>query len=218
MTGIRVVVIDDHPIFRAGVAHTLRAQPDIEVIGEGCSASDALRLVQEGRPDIMILDVNMPGSGLSVMEASAALCPNIKAVMLSGIVETEQVRAAMQKGAWGYLLKGVSGSELLQALRAVQSGERYVTPALTAHLFAAPLLASARVLADPLAGLTAREERVLALIAEGLSNKEIGGRLELSEKTVKHYLTIILDKLHVRTRVQAALIAYGRVRPTATLS
>jgi two-component system nitrate/nitrite response regulator NarL len=210
MTAIRVVVVDDHPIFRAGVTHTLCAQPDIDVVGEGCSTTDAVRLAQQSRPDIMMLDMHMPGGGIRAIEALVALCPDVKALMLSGIVDAEQIRSAMQKGAWGYLMKGASGTELIQTVRAVHGGERYVTPALAAQLFAARPAAPANVAADALARLTAREERILALIVEGLSNKEIGGRLELSEKTVKHYLTIILDKLHVRTRVQAALLAYGK--------
>jgi DNA-binding NarL/FixJ family response regulator len=158
----------------------------------------------------MVLDMNMPGGGISAIEQLGVRCPNVKPLMLSGIVDAEQIRSAMQKGAWGYLMKGVSGTELIQTVRLVHRGERYVTPALGARLFAAVPAAPASPLIDAFAALTVRELQVLALIAEGLSNKEIGGRLELSEKTIKHYLTIVLDKLNVRTRVQAALLAYGR--------
>src|SRR3954469_11943238 len=106
MTEIRVAVIDDHPIFRAGVTCTLCAQPDINVIAEGCSSSDAVRLAQQSRPDIMILDLHIPGGGINAIEALVGLCPDVKPLMLSGSVVAEQIRTAMQKGAWGYLYEG----------------------------------------------------------------------------------------------------------------
>jgi len=218
MTEIRVAIVDDHPLFRAGVSHALSAEPGLKVVGEGYSVSEALQLAEQSSPDVMMLDMNMPGGGIGAIEQLGRRCPNVKPLMLSGIVDAEQIRSAMQKGAWGYIMKGVSGTELIQAVRVVHAGEKYVTPALAAKLFAAVPAAPAAIAADALAGLTAREEGILALIAEGLSNKEIGGRLELSEKTVKHYLTIILDKLHVRTRVQAAILAHGRANPSAAFS
>jgi DNA-binding NarL/FixJ family response regulator len=208
---IRIVVVDDHPLFRAGISHTLSADADLDVVGEGCSAEDALRLARDERPDVMVLDLSMPGGGLRAIELLADPFPNLRLLVLSGVADVEQVRAAMQKGAWGYLLKGVSGAELTQTLHAIHRGERYVTPALAAQLFAAPAPpAPAIVTEDIFAGLTSREEQVLALVADGLSNKEIGGRLALSEKTVKHYITIVLDKLNVPTRVQAALLAHAQ--------
>src|SRR4051794_33000087 len=194
MGEIRVVVIDDHPLFRAGVTHTLRADPGITVVGEGGSATDAAEQAEQHRPDIMVLDMNMPGGGIAAIREVLARCPQVKPLMLTGIVDNLQVSSAMQGGAWGYVMKGVSGTELIQSLRTIHGGERYIAPALAASLFAASA-APVKPAHDRFAALTAREEQVLALIVEGLSNKEIGGRLELSEKTVKHYLTIVLDKL-----------------------
>jgi two-component system nitrate/nitrite response regulator NarL len=210
MADIRVVVIDDHPIFRAGVTHTLTAAPDVTVIGEGCSVSDALQLAGQNCPDVMVLDLNMPGGGIGAIGQLGERFPSVKPLILSGAADAEQVRAAMQEGAWGYVMKGVSATELVHSIRAIHRGERYVTPALAAKLFAALPAEPANLVTNSFPSLTAREEQILALIAEGLSNKEIGGRLELSEKTVKHYLTIVMDKLNVRTRVQAALLAHGR--------
>jgi DNA-binding NarL/FixJ family response regulator len=212
MIEIRLVVIDDHPLFRAGVTHTFLTEPDLKVVGQGCSASEALDLAERSCPDIILLGMNIPGGGVSAVQQLKSCNPDVKPLILSGIADADQVRSAMQKGAWGYVLKGVSGTELIRAVRVVHGGERYVTPALAARLFAAPA-APARLASDAFASLTTREEQVLALIVQGLSNKEIGGQLELSEKTVKHYLTLILDKLQVRTRVQAALLAYGRSNP-----
>jgi DNA-binding NarL/FixJ family response regulator len=215
MAKICVAVIDDHPLFRAGVIHTLRAEQDIQVVGEGCSAGDAVQLAEQNSPDIMMLDMNMPGGGIAAVQGVLSRVPHVKPVMLSAAINNDQVSAVMQGGAWGYVMKGVSGTELIQSLRVIHGGERYVAPAVAARLFAAVPASSAKAAPDRLACLTKREEQILALIVEGLSNKEIGGRLELSEKTIKHYLTIVLDKLNVRTRVQAALLAYGRLNPAA---
>jgi DNA-binding NarL/FixJ family response regulator len=205
MSEIRVVVVADQPIFRAGVTWTLNAEPDLKVVGEGSSAADALRLVNDANPDVIVLDMNMAEDGIQAVEGVLAQCVDVKPLVLTGIVDNDRVCSAMQKGAWGYVLKGVSGPDLVQVVRIIHRGERYVSPALTAQLFATAPVAKAKH--KPFAALTGREEKVLALIAEGLSNKEIGGRLTISEKTVKHYMTIILDKLNVRSRVQAALLA-----------
>jgi two-component system nitrate/nitrite response regulator NarL len=208
---ITVGIIDDHPIFRSGVRETLSAEPDIAVVGEGCSAADALRLAQDERPDVIMLDMSMPGGGLSALQQMTARYPDVKPLVLGGSVDTEQIRSALQNGAWGSLMRGVSGTELIRAVHAVHGGEKYVTSALAAMLFRAVPVTPAKVVPDVFATLTVREEQVLALIADGLSNKEIGRRLELREKTFKHYLTIVMDKLGVRTRVQAALLAHARL-------
>jgi DNA-binding NarL/FixJ family response regulator len=210
MSHIRVAVVDDHPLFLAGVVHALDAEPDITVVGEGSTAEDALHLAKECHPDIIVLDVNMPGGGMKALEGVLALCPDTKPMMLSGAIEQDQVRSAMQKGAWGFVLKGVSATELARSIRLVHAGERYITPVLAARLFALPPAAPVAVQSDPLAGLTSRERRVLTQIALGLSNKEIGLNLSISEKTVKHYVTTLLDKLGVSSRVQTALVARRR--------
>jgi two-component system nitrate/nitrite response regulator NarL len=203
---IRVAVIDDHPLFRAGVVQTLETESDIQVVGEGSSTLHALQLAEDAKPDVMILDVSMPGGGIDAVEQLGVRSPTVKALMLSGVATAEQIRAAMQKGACGYVLKGVSGPELVEALRVIHAGGRYVAPALAARLFAVAPARDAIVSPAASAGLTIREKQILKLISLGLSNKEIGGQLRISEKTVKHYVTIILDKLGVSTRVQAALL------------
>ena len=210
MSEIRVVVIDSDPLFRAGVAYTLNGETDLAVVGEGTSASDAFRLAADLKPDVIVLDIGMLGGGAEAVETLVAHCSGVKLLMLTSIVDDQQVCSAMQGGAWGYVLKGVGGPELVQSVRVIHRGERYVTPALAARLFAKPRQPAPRAEQTPFSSLTGREDQILTLLAEGLSNKEIGGRLEISEKTVKHYLTIILDKLNVRNRVQAALLAYNR--------
>jgi len=209
MDKIRLVIIDDHPIFREGVASILGSEADIELVGQGVSADDALRLTREFLPDVILLDVNMPGSGLKAAEAIANSFPVVKIVMLTGSADEDDVLAALKAGAHAYVLKGVAARELNGILHTVYSGEWYVTPSLAANLLSemkSPTRVK-QIQADVFDGLTERERQILELIADGTSNKEIGQKLFLTEKTIKHYVTNILQKLHVSNRVQAALLA-----------
>jgi DNA-binding NarL/FixJ family response regulator len=206
---LQIAIVDDHPLFREGVAHTLGAQPDIEVVGEGESAADAVRIAAERMPDVMLLDVSMPGGGLRAVQEISARFPVIKVVMLTVSEAEDDVTAALRAGARGYVLKGVAARELVRIMRAVADGEVYVTPSLASSLLFE--LTSGRGdarAADPLAVLTDRERQILERVAAGDSNKEIGAQLHLSEKTVKHHMTNILQKLQVRNRVEAALLAW----------
>jgi two-component system nitrate/nitrite response regulator NarL len=203
---IRIAVIDDHPMLRAGVTQTLKAEPDFEVVGEGGSASDAIRIARDELPDIMLLDVSLPGGGIEAAQAIASACPVVKVVMLTVLQNEESVSAALQAGARGYILKGISGPDFVRTVRDIDRGEDYVSPGLAARLLAAAKAKNPHM-PNPLSALTAREEQILSLVAEGLSNKEVGAQLKLSEKTVKYYMTNILQKLQVRNRVEAALLA-----------
>jgi DNA-binding NarL/FixJ family response regulator len=206
---IQIVLVDDHPLFRAGVAYTLTAEPDMEVAGQGASAAEAVQLAQELLPDLILLDLNMPGSGLQAAQTITATCPVTRIVMLTVSEEEEDLLASLKAGARGYILKGVPARELTRILRAVCAGESYVTPTLAASLLRemTGVAPGARPAVDPLNELTDRERQILEGVANGLSNKEIGLQLHLTEKTVKHYMTNILQKLQVRNRVEAALIA-----------
>lgn len=205
---IRIAVVDDHPILRAGVVRTLVDAGDFDVVGEGGSADEAVALAQQFLPDLMLLDMNMPGSGAGAVERIGVLCPAVKVVMLTVQEDYESVTTALKLGARGYVLKGVGASELVGILRDVHEGGSYVSPSLAAKLLSDfndgdPKHATAK---DNLDSLTAREEQILRLLGEGLSNKEIGLRLDLKEKTVKHYVTNILQKLQLRNRVEAAVM------------
>lgn len=204
---IRVAVVDDHPLFREGVAHTLSNAPDIEVVGTGSSGKDALRLAQDLLPDLMLLDVNMPGGGIDAVRSITQTCPVVKLIMLSVSENLDHVSDALQAGAKGYILKQVSGSDLVNTVRGVQAGDSYVTPALAARLLsqARRWNESEQLAEDQLSSLTAREEEILAHVSTGLTNKEIARNLHLSDKTVKRYMTNIMQKLHVRNRVEAVL-------------
>lgn len=208
---IRVVLVDDHPLLREGVASTLEAEPDFEVVAQGSNAKDALTLARDHMPDVIMLDVSMDGGGINAASAIAAACPIVKIVMLTVSEDEDDVLAALKVGARGYVLKGVGGPELVRIVRLVDQGESYVTPSLAASLLG-ELREQKKPAPDPLSELTDRERQILELLATGRSNKEIAGKLFLSEKTVKHYMTNILQKLQVRNRVEAALLAQKRTR------
>lgn len=201
---ITIVVADDHPLFREGVITSLESVAGLEVIGQAQNADDAVRLVRDQLPDIALLDVTMPGSGIEAARSIAAAYPATRIIMLTVSEDEDDLLAAMKAGAAGYVLKGVSAHELASVVRAVSAGEVYVAPSLAFGLLRELSRPKAN---DPLAELSARERQVLELVASGLSNQEIGIRLGLTEKTIKHYMTNILTKLQVRSRVEAALLA-----------
>lgn len=210
---IQLVIVDDHPLYREGVASTLNAESDMRVIGEGGNAADALQLSTSLLPDIVLLDINMPGNGILAAKTVAEACPVTKIIMLTFSEEENDVLSALKAGARGYILKGVSGRELKSVIRSVYHGEVYITPTLAAGVLSemarGPNRSQPSSLLDE---LTEREHQILELVADGRSNKEIGGKLELTEKTVKHYMTNILQKLQVRNRVEAALLAQKSAR------
>lgn len=202
---IRILVVDDHPLFREGVIHSLATESDLAVVGQAASGEEALRLARDLLPDVVLLDVTMPGwGGLLTAEKLATACPATKVVMLTVVDDEDKLLAAFAAGARGYVLKGVSARELAGVVRGVDRGEVYVSPSLAAGILVA--LTHGRP-ADPLGELTEKERDILKLVGEGLTNREIGERIHLSEKTIKHYITNILQKLQVRSRVQAALLA-----------
>lgn len=204
----RIVLIDDHPLFREGVAYTLRSEPTFEVVGQGESLDEALQLVADLKPDILLLDINIPGGGIHTAEKISATHPTTKIIMLTASSDDDDLVKALKAGARGYILKGVASRELIGIVRAVEAGEGYITPSLAANLLSemAGGQRASRTEPDPLDELTKREREILEHIAVGLSNKEVGQRLHVSEKTVKHYVTSVLQKLHVRNRVEAALL------------
>jgi two-component system, NarL family, nitrate/nitrite response regulator NarL len=206
---IRVAVIDDHPLMREGIVQALRKEADIDVVGEGQSADDALAVAERLLPDVMLIDINMPGGGLEALRRIAKSCPAVACIVITVREDEETVGRALRVGARGYVLKGIGGKDLAQTVRSIHQGEVYITPSLAARLLASDAAPS------PIAGchqsqletLTERETQILRLIAKGRINKQIGGELDLSEKTIKHYVTNILQKLQVSNRVEAALIA-----------
>ena len=209
---IRILLADDHPMFREGVAHSLGSEPDLEVIAQTASGEEAVELAQRLIPDVVLLDITMPGiGGIAAAARIAASVPDMRILMLTVSEDKDNLLAALKAGAHGYVLKGAAASELRAIVRRVAGGEAFVTPALATRLLVEFSRPQAR---DPLSELTAREHDVIELLSLGSSNREIAERLHLAEKTVKHYVTCILQKLHARSRTEAALIAVQHGLPT----
>lgn len=202
---IRILLADDHPLFREGVVHSLGEDSGFEIVGEASSGEEAVAAAGSLRPDMVLLDVNMPGiGGIAAAARIAEILPDVRIMMLTVAEDQESLMSALKSGAHGYVLKGVSARELREILRSVAGGEAYVTPALAADILAE---FSRPRMPDSISSLTAREASVLELLSEGLTNRQIGEHLHLAEKTVKHHMTSILQKLHVRTRTEAAVLA-----------
>ncbi len=206
---IRAAVVDDHPIFRDGVVFILKSAGQFDVVASGGSMADALRIAADHSPDIMLLDVSMPGGGIVAATEIGRDHPSIKIVMLTASEREIDVTSSLQTGVKGYLLKGMSGPEFVKVVASIFEGESYVSPALAARLLAqAPPPANER--SEQKASLTGREREILEQVELGLTNKEIARKLSVSEKTVKHYMTNIMSKLQVRNRVEAVLLSRQR--------
>lgn len=209
---IHLVIVDDHELFRDGLASILSAEADIEVIGQGGTGAEAIRLARELLPDIILLDIDMPDGGLNAARIITEQFPVVKIAVLTASDDEDHLINALKVGSRAYILKGVAARELLRIVRAVNDGESYVPPALAASILM--VMGEEKMISSqqstPFDELTAREREILEHLAHGLSNREIGEKLFLSEKTVKHYVTNILQKLQVRNRVEAALLAQKR--------
>ncbi len=203
---IRVYLLDDHEIVRQGIRTFLEAAGDIEVIGESGSAVDAANRIPALRPDVAILDARLPdGSGIDVCRTIRSVDPTINALILTSYDDDEALFSAIMAGAAGYVLKEVRSSGLLSAVRQVAAGQSLIDPALTARVL--DRVRNPVTTAPELAELTEQELQLLGFIAEGLTNRQIGERMYLAEKTVKNYVSNVLSKLGVERRTQAAVLA-----------
>ena len=202
---IRVFLVDDHELVRRGITALLNAEVDIEVVGEAATAAQARSRIRATRPDVAVLDVRLPdGSGIDVCREVRSENPEVKCLILTGYDDDEAIYAAVLAGASGYVIKDVQGSGLLDSLRKVAAGRVLIDPSLSRRVVER---INATHHADPrLETLTARERDILPLIAEGLTNREIGVRLGLAEKTVKNYISGLLSKLGLQRRTQAAVM------------
>ncbi|MFF7588443.1 response regulator [Kitasatospora purpeofusca] len=214
---VRVFLLDDHEVVRRGVHDLLDCEPDLEVVGEAATAEQALVRVPALRPDVAVLDVRLgDGDGVAVCRELRSRMPDLACLMLTSFDDEEALLDAVMAGAAGYVLKQISGTDLVTAVRTVASGRSMLDPGAATRLL--NRLRSEAEPERPAAGgpgLTAREQEVLALIGEGLTNRQIGERLYLAEKTVKNHVSRLLAKLGVERRVQAALIATELRQATA---
>ena len=213
-TPITVVLLDDHEIVRNGVKTLLEAQPDIVVIGEASSAAEALIRVKALKPQVAILDVRLPdGDGVSVCRELRSTMPELACLMLTSFADDDALYDAVLAGAAGYVLKQIRGSDLVNAVRTVAAGGSLLDPATTAQILQR-IRDDANRADDPVDQLTDQERRVLELIGEGLTNRQIGERMFLAEKTVKNYVSNLLGKLGMERRTQAAILASEMKRDT----
>ncbi|MCX2968064.1 MULTISPECIES: response regulator [Streptomyces] len=199
---IRVFLLDDHEVVRRGVRELLATEADIEVVGEAGTAAEALTRIPAVRPDVAVLDVRLPdGSGVEVCREIRSRHQEVRCLMLTSYADDEALFEAIVAGASGYVLKAIRGTDLLGAVRDVAAGHSLLDPVATQRVLDR-LRAAPR--GGPLAGLTDQERRILDLIGEGLTNRAIGARLHLAEKTVKNYVSGLLAKLGMERRAQAA--------------
>jgi two-component system nitrate/nitrite response regulator NarL len=204
---IRIVIADDHPMFRNGVARSLEECGDIEIVASCADAAEAVAAVGQHLPDIALLDVSMPeGGGLLAARRIGVDYPAVRVIMLTVSEQDDDVLNAIGSGASGYVLKGVTAAALIETVRNVHAGGSYFSPGLAGRVLSA-MRANNACDSDPFVSLTKREEQILRLVARGAQNREIGEELGLQEATIKHYMTNILQKLHVRNRVEAAILA-----------
>lgn len=202
---IKVFLLDDHEVVRRGVYELLTVEDDIEVVGEAGTAADAMARIPATRPDVAVLDVRLPdGSGVEVCREVRAADESVRCLMLTSFADDEALFDAILAGASGYVLKAIRGNELLSAVRDVAAGRSLLDPVATARVLERLREGGSARGDERLARLTEQERRILDLIGEGLTNRAIGERLHLAEKTIKNYVSSLLSKLNMERRSQAA--------------
>lgn len=201
---IRIGVVDDHSMFRTGVIQSLAMEKTFAVVGQGSNTDDAVHIAGSAMPDIMLLDVSMPGGGIEAARQISGMEKGPKVVMLTVSEEDDDVVRSLEAGAIGYVLKGVSATELIAILKSIASGESFLSPSLAVRLITGGKAHPGR---QPLESLSTQEARILRLVATGMSNREVAEQLGIIEKTVKYHMTNILAKLGARNRVEATVMA-----------
>jgi two-component system response regulator DevR len=211
---IRVFLLDDHEVVRRGVRELLEAEDDIEVVGEASTSEQALARIPPTRPNVAVLDVRLPdGDGVEVCREIRSRHPEIQCVMLTSFSDDEALLQAIMAGASGYLLKQIRGTDIVDAVRRVARGESLLDPTITKRVL--DRMRTPPPEDERLARLTAQERRILLLIADGLTNRQIAESVHLAEKTVKNYVSNLLAKLGMERRTQAAVYAARLGRPSA---
>ncbi len=203
MGHIRVFLLDDHEIVRRGLADLIGLQSDLEVVGEAGTAADAITRITASQPDVAVLDVRLPdGNGVEVCREVRSLFPNIHVLMLTSYTDDEALFNAIMAGASGYVLKEIRGTDLITAIRQVAAGNSLLDPSVTERVL--ERLRNGNTKNSELSGLTEQEKTILTLIGEGMTNRQIGEKMHLAEKTIKNYVSGLLAKLGMERRTQAA--------------
>jgi two-component system response regulator DevR len=211
---IRLVLVDDSEVVRAGLRSLLGTEPSLEIVADAATVASGVETVAKHKPDVVLLDIRLPdGSGIEACQQMIKRVPDTRVLILTSVLDDTIVDDAIRAGAHGYLLKEIDGRGLVNAIREVAAGKSILDPAVTARVMQLVKTGGSGAGRDAFASLSPQEKRVLALIAEGCTNKEVGVKLGLSEKTVKNYLSTVFEKLHVSRRAEAAVIyAQGKSR------
>jgi len=211
---VRILLVDDHEVVRAGLRMLLGHRPTLAIVGEASTAAAAVTEAARTAPDVVIMDVRLPdGSGVEACREIRSARPDTRVLMLTSFADEEAVDASVMAGASGYLLKQAGSAELIRAIDVVAAGGSLLDPTVTGHLLERFRRMAASGEGDPVSSLTEQERRVLALVGEGKTNREIAAAMHLSEKTVKNYVSTLLGKLHVQRRAAAAAFA-AKQRPS----
>lgn len=215
----RVAFVDDHQVLVEGLVSLYGAKDDLVVVGKGHSAEDALRVVEETQPDVLVMDLSMPGDTFAAVEEITARFPQTRIVIFTASTTIQPAIDLLEAGVAGYVLKGSSSSELHEAIRMACRGETFVTPGFATKIIVSMKTAEIRRRNQPApARLHLREEQIVNCLLKGQTNREIGETLNISEKTVKYYMTSLLHKLNVRNRVQLVIAVRNRLGPKGTYS
>lgn len=215
----RVAFVDDHQVLVEGLVSLYNAKDDLIVVGKGYSSDDALRIVEEVRPDAIVMDLSMPGDTFATIETIISRFPATRVIVFTASTTIQPAVDLLEAGIAGYVLKGSSSSELHEAIRTACRGETYVTPGFATKVIVSMKTAEIRRRNQPAeARLHLREEQIVNCLLKGFTNREIGETLNISEKTVKHYMTSLLQKLNVRNRVQLVIAVKNRLGPRGSSS
>jgi two-component system, NarL family, response regulator DevR len=208
MKSIRIIIADDHEVVRMGIKALLQQQPELQVVAEASTGTEAVELAMQYKPDVMVMDIRMPGmSGVDACRQIVQQLPNTRVVMLTSFAEDELLFSAIRAGASGYVLKRIGSDDLVRAIKSVAQGESALDPAMTQAVFREVSQLENNKDAALFKDLSTQEMRVLALIADGMTNREIAGKLFLGEGTVRNYVSNVLSKLHLSNRAEAAAFA-----------
>ena len=206
----RVAVIDDHPIYLMGLERAFRMEPDFAIVSKGCTAIAACTIAVSERPDVILLDIGIPGNGIKALSTIRRTAPEVRVIMLTASDDHEHVAEALEQGAQGYILKGVDGEQLAVALRSVLKGETYITPGISRQRDLLPANNSAvEPVLHPEKILTLRQRQILTLAGQGLTNREISERINIPVRAVRSNQSAALKKLGVKNRL-AAVLAFKR--------
>ncbi|MGB3278830.1 MAG: response regulator transcription factor [Pseudorhodobacter sp.] len=207
MNGITIAFVDDHPILLSGIKHLFSSSTEFDTVAIGTRAEDLLEIAKHEKPDVIVADLNMPGKTLEAISDLVRLGSKTRVLVFTAVTSVDHAVAALEAGAAGYVLKGSSEEELIQAIRTVHRGETYLSPSFAGQVVSGLRTASLRRAAAAALRLSNREEQVLRLLLRGKTNREIAEALSLSDKTVKHYMGMLMQRLNARNRIEVVLNA-----------